>query len=422
MYKPKSSAPASGKQRTISSFFSPKQQPNNSQSATQKPKPNPQRKEAPPKNPQVPTADDEKQDEDNDISPAVRRRASKRKLDDDKGGNSDDDLYSSPVPKKLRMSPSNDPKHPEKAASRFRYDRTRKPTDAMDVDATEDPVRKKQKEKLREKFVKKLGRVEMSRPKPDDESEILATEDAEEEEPEPGPIAKRFGKGKTAAAATAKKGAKLTPLEQQVVDIKKKYPDTVLVVEVGYKFRFFGEDARIASQNLSIMCIPGKMRFDNHPSEAHYDRFASASIPVHRLHVHVKRLVANGYKVGVVRQLETAALKAAGDNKSAPFERKLTNLYTKGTYIDDIDGLEGSDLSSGAGSGGAPNTGFLLCVTEKPGGGTGTDEKVHFGVVAVQPSTGEVIYDEFDDGFMRSEIETRLLHSMVKITTTHILF
>jgi DNA mismatch repair protein MSH3 len=170
------------------------------------------------------------------------------------------------------------------------------------------------------------------------------------------------------------------------------------------------------------MCIPGKMRFDNHPSEAHYDRFASASIPVHRLHVHVKRLVANGYKVGVVRQLETAALKAAGDNKSAPFERKLTNLYTKGTYIDDIDGLEGSDLSSGAGSGGAPNTGFLLCVTEKPGGGTGTDEKVHFGVVAVQPSTGEVIYDEFDDGFMRSEIETRLLHSMMKITTTHILF
>jgi DNA mismatch repair ATPase MutS len=38
--------------------------------------------------------------------------------------------------------------------------------------------------------------------------------------------------------------------------------DTVLVVEVGYKFRFFGEDARIAAKELSIVCIPGKFRYD----------------------------------------------------------------------------------------------------------------------------------------------------------------
>ena len=36
-------------------------------------------------------------------------------------------------------------------------------------------------------------------------------------------------------------------------------------------------------------------------------------------------------QVGVVRQLETAALKAAGDNKYAPFTRKLTALYTRST-------------------------------------------------------------------------------------------
>lgn len=54
----------------------------------------------------------------------------------------------------------------------------------------------------------------------------------------------------------------MTPLEKQVIDIKKKHMDTVLVVEVGYKFRFFGEDARIAAKELSIFCIPGKLRFD----------------------------------------------------------------------------------------------------------------------------------------------------------------
>ena len=135
------------------------------------------------------------------------------------------------------------------------------------------------------------------------------------------------------------------------------------------------------------------------------DRFASASIPVHRLHVHVKRLVTAGHKVGVVRQLETAALKAAGDNRNAPFVRRLTNLYTKGTYIDDVETLEAN-----APSGGAPATGYLLCITESNAKGWGTDEKVRVGIVAVQPATGDIIYDDFEDGFMRSEIETRLLH------------
>lgn len=144
------------------------------------------------------------------------------------------------------------------------------------------------------------------------------------------------------------------------------------------------------------------------PSEAHLDRFASASIPVHRLHVHVKRLVSAGYKVGVVRQLETAALKAAGDNRNAPFVRKLTNVYTKGTYIDDVEGLEGP---TAAASGGAtPATGYLLCITESNVKGPGNDEFVHVGIVAVQPATGDIIYDDFEDGFMRGEIETRLLH------------
>lgn len=143
------------------------------------------------------------------------------------------------------------------------------------------------------------------------------------------------------------------------------------------------------------------------PSEAHLDRFATASIPVHRLHVHAKRLVTAGYKIGIVRQIETAALKKAGDNRNTPFIRKLTNVYTKSTYIDDIDGL---DQPADAPAGGAPATGYLLCITETKAKGWGTDEKVDVGILAVQPATGDIIYDNFEDGFMRSEIETRLLH------------
>lgn len=92
-----------------------------------------------------------------------------------------------------------------------------------------------------------------------------------------------------------------------------------------------------------------------------------------------------------------------GDNRNAPFVRKLTNLYTKGTYIDENGELDQS-------SSGTPAGGYLLCITETNAKGGGTDEKVDVGIIAVQPATGDIIYDHFEDGFMRSEIETRLLH------------
>lgn len=121
----------------------------------------------------------------------------------------------------------------------------------------------------------------------------------------------------------------------------------------------------------------------------------------------MKRLIQANHKVGVVRQVETAALKAAGDNRNTPFVRKLTNLYTKGTYVDDIEGLGAGDSGGNAGP---QSTGYLLCLTETNAKGWGTDEKVQVGFIAVQPATGDIIYDDFEDGFMRSEIETRLLH------------
>ena len=116
--------------------------------------------------------------------------------------------------------------------------------------------------------------------------------------------------------------------------------------------------------------------------------------------------MAAGHKVGVVRQIETAALKKAGDNRNTPFVRKLTNVYTKGTYIDEVGELDQQ-------AEGAPAGGYLLCITETTAKGSGTDEKVDVGILAVQPATGDIIYDNFEDGFMRSEIETRDRKSVV---------
>ncbi|PSN55302.1 hypothetical protein C0J52_01763 [Blattella germanica] len=83
------------------------------------------------------------------------------------------------------------------------------------------------------------------------------------------------------------KAVKYTPLEQQVLDLKQKHCGMILMIQTGYKYTFFGEDAEVR------------------------------------------------YKVGVVNQAETAAMKAESENKNAPFVRELVNIYTKATLIGD---------------------------------------------------------------------------------------
>lgn len=146
---------------------------------------------------------------------------------------------------------------------RYAYDADR-PAEAA-VEGEEDQEQaalRTQKEELHRKFVKKLGHPDsmamIRRRNFQLEDEAAAQdEDGEGDEGEEDEAARPKN--------TKKKGAKtgkLTPMEIQFLDIKRKHLDTVLIVEVGYKFRFFGEDARIAAKELSIVCIPGKFRYD----------------------------------------------------------------------------------------------------------------------------------------------------------------
>ena len=64
--------------------------------------------------------------------------------------------------------------------------------------------------------------------------------------------------------------------------------------------------------------------------------------------------------------------------------------------MDDLNTTDELDTNS------APH---MLCLVEEPRGGMGADERVSISMVAVTPSTGDVVWDEFEDGFMRSELE-----------------
>ncbi|XP_073806844.1 DNA mismatch repair protein Msh3 isoform X6 [Danio rerio] len=186
-----------------------------------------------------------------------------------------------------------------------------------------------------------------------------------------------------------------TPLEEQYMEIKKQHVDTVLCVECGYKYRFFGEDAEIAAKELNITC--------------HLDHnFMTASIPTHRLFVHVRRLVSQGYKVGVVKQTETTAIKASSANKSSLFSRQLHALYTKSTLVgEDVNPLlklgdleQAEDVVQDSGNN------YLMCVSESF---DKQSKELTVGMVVVQPSIGDVMVDCFKDNMSHSELESRIL-------------
>lgn len=41
---------------------------------------------------------------------------------------------------------------------------------------------------------------------------------------------------------------KYTPLERQFIDVKDAHPDVIIMVEHGYRYRFFGHDAEVCNQ------------------------------------------------------------------------------------------------------------------------------------------------------------------------------
>lgn len=154
---------------------------------------------------------------------------------------------------------------------------------------------------------------------------------------------RRIQSEKDAKITTATGKPKYTPMEQQVVEMKKRYPDCILAFEVGYKFSLYGRDAEIANEVLKVYC------YQDH-------NFLTTMIPTVRLNFHLRRLVQAGYKVGLVRQTEVAAIKALSNNKNKPFTRSLTDLYTPATLVgSDLEAVE-TDLSS--------SRNYMVCIYE----------------------------------------------------------
>lgn len=271
--KPKSSQ-AKG-QQSISSFFTPKSTINGrgpSQISQQSQSP---ASPVPKEPPAAANFNDDDTDDEEPVRPArglskrplaiatnggnggITERPIKRsKLSDEEGSESHATVD---VPAKVNGS---------QRTERYMYASAGQATTSISIpEEDEDATTKAKKDKLHQKFIQKLGhpdsiaQIKRRNWQITEETEALDGEDADDaEEGTPPP------KTKAKSVVKGAKTGKLTPMEIQILDIKRKNMDTILIVEVGYKFRFYGEDARIAAKELGIVCIPGKFRFDERKS------------------------------------------------------------------------------------------------------------------------------------------------------------
>ena len=113
---------------------------------------------------------------------------------------------------------------------------------------------------------------------------------------------------------------KVTPLMQQYLKVKAKYPDAVLLFRVGDFYETFGEDAVTASRVLGIVLTSR----NNGGSDVEL-----AGFPFHSLDLYLPRLVKAGYRVAICEQLE----KPSPQKKIV--KRGVTEVVTPGVAVDD---------------------------------------------------------------------------------------
>jgi DNA mismatch repair protein MutS len=125
---------------------------------------------------------------------------------------------------------------------------------------------------------------------------------------------------------------RIVPLRQQYLQIKARYPDTILFFRLGDFYETFDEDAQIASRVLDIVLTGREMGQDL--------RVPMAGIPYHSADGYIAGLIAAGHKVAVCEQIGEPT-KGRG-----LVDRDVTQVITPGTVVDPamLDARQNNDI------------------------------------------------------------------------------
>lgn len=113
--------------------------------------------------------------------------------------------------------------------------------------------------------------------------------------------------------------ARVTPLRQQYLDIKKQYPDCILFFRLGDFYETFDADAEVAARELDLVLTGRPVSKE--------ERVPMAGVPHHALEGYVARLIEKGYHVAVCEQMSEP------DGRGI-VEREVTRVITPGTVIE----------------------------------------------------------------------------------------
>ena len=112
----------------------------------------------------------------------------------------------------------------------------------------------------------------------------------------------------------------VSPMIQQYLDIREKYPDTIILFRLGDFYEMFFEQAELCSRELELTLTGKDCGMEK--------RAPMCGIPHHAVDGYIARLVEKGYKVGICEQVEDAK-EAKGLVK-----RDIVKIITPGTITE----------------------------------------------------------------------------------------
>lgn len=113
---------------------------------------------------------------------------------------------------------------------------------------------------------------------------------------------------------------RLTPMLRQYLELKSRYPDALLLFQMGDFFELFFEDAEKAAGALNIALTSR--------SRAGEERIPMAGFPLHAADAYIHRLLEQGHTVVICEQTEDPALA------KGLVRREVTRILTRGTVVD----------------------------------------------------------------------------------------
>ncbi len=111
----------------------------------------------------------------------------------------------------------------------------------------------------------------------------------------------------------------LTPMRRQYLQIKKQYPDAIVLFRLGDFYETFDEDAKIVARACDIVLTSRPV--------GKGQRVPLAGVPYHAVEGYIAKLIKAGHKVAIVEQVDDQPVRGL-------MPREVTRVITPGTIVE----------------------------------------------------------------------------------------